>query len=166
MEYTIWIIWFFKLEYTIWIIWLIVLCTCRIFYKIINYRRTPCSSVIVCIPTMLTESHGSSRQRYGFPRNLHGVYKDHPGWSHLPGPTRTTTDVLNFPKRPCWHPGSPQITSDVPGQTRTTTDLHGSYMVHMPDHPGCAPCWSGTYMGLGLNHYISRWSFTMVTFVE
>ena len=30
-----------------------------------------CSSVIVCIPTMLTESHGSSRQRYGFPRNLH-----------------------------------------------------------------------------------------------
>ena len=64
--------WFFKLEYTIWIIWFIVLWTCRIFYKIINYRRTPCSSVIVCIPTMLTESHGSSRQRYGFPRNLHG----------------------------------------------------------------------------------------------
>ena len=80
----------------------------------------------------------------------HGVYTDHPGWSHLPGPTRTTTDVLNFPKRPCWHPGSPRITPDVPGQTRTTTDLHGSYTVHMPDHPGCDPCWSGTYMGLGL----------------
>ena len=55
-----------------------------------------------------------------------------------------------FAKRPCWHPGSPRITSDVPGQTRTTTDLHGSYTVHMPDHPGCDPCWSGTYMGLGL----------------
>ena len=80
----------------------------------------------------------------------HGVYMDHPGWSHLPGPTRTTTDVLNFPKRPCWHPGSPRITPDVPGQTRTTTDQHGSYTVHMPDHPGCDPCWSGTYMGLGL----------------
>ena len=57
-----------------------------------------------------------------------------------PGPTRTTTDALNFPKRPCWHPGSPRITPDVPGQTRTTTDLHGSYTVHMPDHPRCDPC--------------------------
>ena len=80
----------------------------------------------------------------------YGVYTDHPGWSHLPGPTRTTTDVLNYPKRPCWHPGSPRITPDVPGQTRTTTDQYGSYTVHMPDHPGCDPCWSGTYMGLGL----------------
>ena len=72
-------------------------------------------------------------------RWLHGVYTDHPGWSHIPGPTRTTTDVLNFPKRSCWHRGTLRITPDVPVQTRapfqknlkdyngSTRHLHGSY---------------------------------------
>ena len=83
-------------------------------------------------------------------RRLHGVYTDHPGWSHLSGPPRTTTDVWNFPKRPCWHQGTPRISPDVPGQARTTTDLHGSYTAHTPDQPGCDPCWSGTIMDLGL----------------
>ena len=34
-------------------------------YSALDYRLTPCSSVIVCIPTMLTESQGSSRQIHG-----------------------------------------------------------------------------------------------------
>ena len=112
--------WFFKLEYTIWIIWFIVLCTCRIFYKIINYRRTPCSSVIVCIPTMLTESHGSSRQRYGFPRNLHGVYTDHPGWSYLPGRPRMFWTFQNV-----------RVGIPVPhGSPRTFTDKQGPLRIY------------------------------------
>ena len=126
--------WFFKLEYTIWIIWFIVLWTCRIFYKIINYRRTPCSSVIVCIPTMLTESHGSSRQRYGFPRNLHGgntvsariipdeafsrTNTDDHGCFEL---SKTSVLASRFPTD---HPGRSRTNKDHYGPTR---QLHGSY---------------------------------------
>ena len=62
-------------------------------------------------------------------RRLHGVYTDHPGWSHLPGPIRTTTDVLNFSKRPCWRPGTSRISPDVPGQTRTKQGPPRTYTV-------------------------------------
>ena len=47
-----------------------------------------------------------------------------PGRSHLPGRPRTTMDVLNFPKRPCWHPiphGPSRTFPDKQGPLRTLT---------------------------------------------
>ena len=43
------------------------------------------------------------------------------GWSHLPRPTWTTTDVLNYAKRSCCHPGTPRISPNVPEQISLCT---------------------------------------------
>ena len=48
-------------------------------FQIYQIPRSPCLSVIGCIPTILMESHGLSRQSHGFPRSLLGVYTDHTG---------------------------------------------------------------------------------------
>ena len=120
-----------------------MLCTCRIFYKIINYRRTPCSSVIVCIPTMLTESHGTSRQRYGFPGTYTVVTRCLQGSPRMKPSPRTNTDDYGCfelsktsvlaSRSPTDHPGRSRTNKDHYGPTR---QLHGSYA----RSPGCDLC--------------------------
>ena len=94
MKYGVAMPWWFFLNWTIWMIW---------FYSALNLShifqnyQLPAYSVFIRDFLYTYHINGVTRiikAEIRFSpeptRWLHGVYTDHPGWSHLPGPTRTT----------------------------------------------------------------------------
>ncbi|KAH3825602.1 hypothetical protein DPMN_129032 [Dreissena polymorpha] len=69
-------------------------------------------------------AHGQPRHKYDCSWTIYGSYRDHPRLSRILPSSRIIPAVLNFPKLPCWPPGTPRRFPNVQGPTRIDTELH------------------------------------------